>query len=221
MACTGRCRWVKWSPELAEAGRDETKGLCSMSFHSIYAHGFARVAACVTTSHVADPTANAAAVLAAAKDCHAQSVAVAVFPELCLSGYAIEDLVKQDPLLDAVERGLAAIVEASSALMTVLIVGAPLRFGARIYNCAVVIHRGSILGVVPKSYLPTYREFYEGRHFASGADAADLEISLGSMRAPFGTDLLFEANDVPGLVIGIEICEDMWIPITPGSGLAL
>ena len=132
-----------------------------MTFHSIYAHGFARVAACVTTSHVADPSANAKAVLAAANACHEQSVAVAVFPELCLSGYAIEDLVKQDPLLDAVERGLVTIVEASAALMTVLIVGAPLRFGHRIYNCAVVIHRGNLLGVVPKSYLPTYREFYE------------------------------------------------------------
>src|SRR3954467_3458845 len=120
MACTGRYRWAKWSPELAEAGRDETKGLCSMSFHSIYAHGFARVAACVTTSHVADPTANAAAVLAAAKDCHEQSVAVAVVPELCLSGYWIESLVKPDPVLGGVGPGLGAIVEASSALMTLL-----------------------------------------------------------------------------------------------------
>src|SRR3954470_23600339 len=221
MACTGPCRWVKWSPELAEAGRDETKGLCSMSFHSIYAHGFARVAACDTTSHVADPTANARAVLAAAKDCHAQSVAVAVFPELCLSGYAIEDLVKQDPLLDAVERGLVAIVEASSSLMTVLIVGAPLRFGNRIYNCAVVIHRGKILGVVPKSYLPTYREFYEGRHFASGAGIVGEMVAFGGLHAPFGVDLLFAAEDVPGLTIGVEICEDMWIPVTPASELAL
>src|SRR4051812_46325741 len=143
-----------------------------MTFHSIYAHGFARVAACVTTSHVADPTANAKAVLATANACHDQSVAVAVFPGLFLSGYAIGGLVKQDPLLDAVERGLAAIVEASTTLMTVLIVGAPLRFGHRIYNCAIIIHRGNLLGVAPKSYLPTYREFYEGRHFASGAGIA-------------------------------------------------
>src|SRR5579883_1387174 len=140
-----------------------------MSFHSIYRHGFARAAACVTVSRVADPTANATAILEAARVCHARAAAVAVFPELCLSGYAIEDLVMQDPLLDSVERGLAGIVQASSEIMTVLIVGAPLRFGARIYNCAVVVHRGSILGVVPKVYLPTYREFYEGRHFASGA----------------------------------------------------
>src|SRR5579871_3823812 len=192
-----------------------------MSFHSIYRHGFARAAACVTVSRVADPTANAAAILEAARACHARAAAVAVFPELCLSGYAIEDLVMQDPLLDAVERGLAGIVQASSEIMTVLIVGAPLRFGARIYNCAVVVHRGSILGVVPKVYLPTYREFYEGRHFASGAGIADAEIAIDGTLAPFGVDLLFEAVDVPGLTIGVEICEDMWIPVTPASELAL
>jgi NAD+ synthase (glutamine-hydrolysing) len=199
----------------------EEKVLRSMSFHSIYRHGFARVAACVTTSSVADPRANTAAILNAANACHDQSVAVAVFPELCLSGYAIEDLVMQDPLLDAVEQGLASIVGASTALMTVLTVGAPLRHGARIHNCAVVIHRGRVLGVVPKTYLPTYREFYEGRHFASGAGIVGETIAIGAMRAPFGVDLLFEAEDVAGLTIGIEICEDMWIPVTPASELAL
>jgi len=192
-----------------------------MNFHSIYTHGFARVAACTIVSSVADPTANAAAILNAARECHEKSVAVAVFPELCLSGYAIEDLLLQDALLDATERAVAAITAASAGLMTVLVVGAPLRHGTRIYNCAVVVHRGRILGVVPKTYLPTYREFYEARHFGSGRDAVGLEISIGSMRAPFGIDLLFEADDVPGLVVGIEICEDMWIPVTPGSELAL
>ncbi len=192
-----------------------------MGFHSIYGQGFARVAACVSVSNVADPAANAAAISNAAKTCHEQSAAVAVFPELCLSGYAIEDLVMQDPLLDAVERGIASLVQASAAVMTVLIVGAPLRHGPRIYNCAVVIHRGRVLGVIPKSYLPTYREFYEGRHFASGAGMTGLEIAIGSMRVPFGVDLLFDAEDVPGLTIGVEICEDMWIPVTPGSELAL
>ncbi len=192
-----------------------------MSFHSIYRHGFARVAACVTVSSVADPTANAAAIIVAARALHEKAAAVAVFPELCLSGYAIEDLVMQDSLLDSVERGLAAIAEASAELMTVLIVGAPLRFEARIYNCAIVIHRGAVLGVVPKTYLPTYREFYEGRHFASGAGLTGLQMTIGSIEAPFGVDLLFEAKDVPSLKIGVEICEDMWIPVTPGSELAL
>jgi NAD+ synthase (glutamine-hydrolysing) len=170
---------------------------------------------------VANPTANATAILHVARTCHEKSVAVAVFPELCLSGYAIEDLLLQDALLDATERGMATILEASVGFMTVLVIGAPLRHGSRIYNCAVVVHRGRLLGVVPKTYLPTYREFYEGRHFGSGRDAVDPEISIGKMCAPFGTDLLFEADDVPGLIIGIEICEDMWIPVTPGSELAL
>ena len=192
-----------------------------MSFQSIYRHGFARVAACVTVSSVADPAANAAAILAAARTCHEKSAAVAVFPELCLSGYAIEDLVMQDSLLDGVQRGLAALAEGSAGLMPVLVIGAPLRHGARIYNCAVVIHRGRILGVVPKAYLPTYREFYEGRHFAAGAGLSGLEISIGGTKAPFGVDLLFEAEDVTGLAIGVEVCEDMWIPVTPGSELAL
>lgn len=192
-----------------------------MAFHSIYCQGFARVAACVAVSRVADPTANALAIIDAAKSCDKQSAAVAVFPELCLAGYAIEDLVMQDPLLDAVVRGLLAVMAASADFMTVLVVGAPLRHDARIYNCAVVIHRGRVLGVVPKTYLPTYREFYEGRHFASGAAVTGAEIAIGQMKVPFGVDLLFEATDVSGLTIGVEICEDMWIPVTPGSRLAL
>lgn len=192
-----------------------------MSFQSIYRHGFARVAACVAASHVADPAANATAIIDVAKICHRRSAAVAVFPELCLSGYAIEDLVTQDALLDAVEEGLSRILQASAELMPVLIVGAPLRQASRVYNCAVVVHRGRILGVVPKTYLPTYREFYEARHFASGAGMAGSEITIGSTTGPFGVDLLFVAEDVPGLTIGVEICEDMWIPVTPGSELAL
>jgi NAD+ synthase (glutamine-hydrolysing) len=192
-----------------------------MAFHSIYCRGFARVAACVAVSRVADPTANALAIIDAAKSCDKQSAAVAVFPELCLAGYAIEDLVMQDPLLDAVVRGLLAVMAASAEFMTVLVVGAPLRHDARVYNCAVVIHRGRVLGVVPKTYLPTYREFYEGRHFASGAGVTGAEIAIGQMKVAFGVDLLFEATDVSGLTIGVEICEDMWIPVTPGSRLAL
>jgi NAD+ synthase (glutamine-hydrolysing) len=192
-----------------------------MAFCSIYRQGFARVAACVTESHVADPAANAIAIIDAAKACDEQSAAVAVFPELCLSGYAIEDLIMQESLLDAVVRGVMSIVAASARLMTVLIIGAPLRYKARLYNCAVVVHRGQILGVVPKTYLPTYREFYEARHFASGAGVTGAEIAVAQMKVPFGVDLLFEANDVPGLTIGVEVCEDMWIPVTPGSELAL
>src|SRR3954449_8751191 len=125
-----------------------------MDFRSAYAHGFARVAACTEHVAIGDPAANAEAVLRQGRACHDDGVAVAVFPELCLSGYAIEDLLLQDALLDAVERGLATVVQASTGFMSVLVVGAPLRQGGRIYNCAVVIHRGRVLGVVPKTYLP-------------------------------------------------------------------
>ena len=193
----------------------------AFDFRSVYRHGFARVAACTIRSAVADPAANAAALIEAARICHEKAVAVAVFPELSLSGYAIEDLLQQDVLLDGVERGLAAFVEASAELMPLLIVGAPLRHGARLYNTACVVHRGRLLGVVPKLYLPTYREFYEARHFASGAGAPTGDIAVGALSAPFGTDLLFAASDVPGLTVGIEICEDMWIPVPPAAQLAL
>ena len=113
-----------------------------MNFHSIYSHGFARVAACTIVSSVANPSANATAIIDAANACHEKSVAVAVFPEVCLSGYAIEDLLLQDALLDATERVLATVVEASTRVMSVLVVGAPRRQSARVYNCAVVVHRG-------------------------------------------------------------------------------
>ena len=192
-----------------------------MDFRSIYAHGFARVAACVPVSNVADPQRNAEAVLALARTCHERAVAVAVFPELCLSGYAIEDLLMQDVLLDAVAAVVAEIVARSADIMSVIVVGAPLRHGARIYNCALAIHRGRLLGVVPKVYLPTYREFYEKRHFASGDGIRGETVRVGGLAAPFGTDLLFEAEDVEGLVIGIEICEDMWVPVPPAAEAAL
>ncbi len=192
-----------------------------MSFASLYAQGFARVAACTTDVYVADPARNAASVIDVARRLSAEGVAVAVLPELTLSGYAVEDLLGQDALLDAVLVGLADIVEASTDLLPVIIVGAPLRHQARLFNTAVVIHRGRVLGVVPKMHLPTYREFYERRQFASGHGITGLEITVAGQRAPFGTDLLFEATDVRGLTVGVEICEDMFVPVPPSSGLAL
>ncbi len=191
-----------------------------MDFHSLYAHGFARVAACTTRTALADPPANAEAVLAAARDCHARGVALAVLPELTLSGYSIEDLLLQDALLDGVERAAAAVLAGSAELLPVLLVGAPLRHAGRVYNTALVIHRGRLLGVVPKSYLPTYREFYERRQVAAGDDARG-EISLAGQTAPFGPDLLFAAADLPGFVLHVEICEDMWVPIPPSAEAAL
>ncbi len=192
-----------------------------MDFNSAYGHGFARVAACTVPIAIADPTTNAETVLLEAKACHDQGVAVALFPELCLSGYAIDDLVLQDVLLDAVAGALRGLVEATLDLRPVLVVGAPLRHMNRIYNCAVVIHRGTILGVVPKGHLPTYREFYESRWFASGADQFAAHIDLDGVLYPFGPDLIFEASDVRGLALHVEICEDMWVPVPPSASAAL
>lgn len=189
-------------------------------FFGAYRHGFARVAACTHRTVLADPAANAASVLRIARSCHSDGVAVAVFPELTLSGYSIEDILLQDSLLDAVEVALADVVAASADLLPVLVVGAPLRHLHRIYNTAVVIHRGVILGVAPKSYLPNYREFYERRQVAPGDDMGGTIRLLGS-DVPFGPDLLFAAEDVAGLVLHVEICEDMFVPVPPSAQAAL
>ena len=192
-----------------------------MDFYSAYAQGFARVAACTVPVVVADPQANAAAVLAQARECHEQGVALALFPELAVSGYSIDDLLLQDTLLRAVEDALAEIVAASADLLPVLVVGAPVVHGSRVLNCAVVIKGGEILGVAPKSYLPTYREFYERRHFAPGDDRRGDWIDLIGHEVPLGPDLVFEAEDLPGFRLHVEVCEDMWVPVPPSAEAAL
>ncbi len=192
-----------------------------MEFRSAYAHGFARVAAVTLPVALAQPAKNAEAILEQARVCHEESVALAVFPELGLSGYSLEDLFLQDPVLDAVEEALYAVVDGSRDLLPVLVIGAPLRKGNRIFNCAVIIHRGTILGVAPKSYLPTYREFYERRHFAPGDDQRGQSIRLRETEIPFGPDLIFRATDVRGLTVHVEVCEDMWVPIPPSAEASL
>jgi NAD+ synthase (glutamine-hydrolysing) len=192
-----------------------------MSFRSLYRHGFARVAACTTHTALADPATNALTILRMAQDCDRQAVAVAVFPELGLSGYAISDLLQQTTLLDAVETAIDTIITASSELMPLLLVGAPLRHMGALYNCALAIHRGTLLGVVPKIHLPNYREFYEPRHFVSGDGTDGGCITIGSRTVPFGTDLLWEASDLRGLVVHAEICEDVWVPNPPSGEAAV
>ena len=192
-----------------------------MEFRSLYRHGFARVAACTILSRPADPRANLRAILDEARLCDAEGVSLCVFPELSISGYAIDDLLLQDVLLDAVEEALLTLAGETRDLLPILLVGAPLRYGSRLFNTAVVIHRGEILGVVPKTHLPNYREFYEKRHFASGVDTEDGVIRLGDQEIPFGPDLLFVAEDLPGFVLHVEICEDVWVPVPPSSHGAL
>ena len=191
-----------------------------MDFYSVYRQGFVRVAACTHHTFLADPASNAESVLGLARACHDDNVALAVFPELTLSGYSIEDILLQDALLDAVEDALLDIVVASADLLPVLVVGAPLRYRHRIYNTAVVIHRGRVLGVAPKSYLPTYREFYERRQVAAGDDVRGW-LRIGAADVPFGADLLFAATDTPGFVLHVEICEDMFVPVPPSAEAAL
>jgi len=194
--------------------------MSSPEFRSLYRHGFARVAACTTRTSLADPAANAQAILRLAEDCHRQSVALAVFPELGISGYAISDLLQQATLLDGVEAAIDTLVAESVNLMPLLLVGAPLRHQGALYNCALAIHRGALLGVVPKIHLPNYREFYEPRHFVSGDGAAG-EIAVAGRRVPFGTDLLFSAEDLRHCVVHAEICEDVWVPAPPSGDAAL
>ena len=144
-----------------------------------------------------------------------------LFPELGLSAYAIDDLHLQDALLDAVEAAIERLVEASRDLRPVCIVGAPLRRNNRLYNCAVVFARGRVLGVVPKSFLPNYREYYEARWFAPGAGVTGLQITLGGEEIPFGTDLCFAASDLPDFTFHAEICEDFWVATPPSAMGAL
>lgn len=191
-----------------------------MDFYSAYHQGFVRVAACTLHTAIGDPVTNAESVLRMARECHDDDVALAVFPELTLSGYSIDDIVMQDALLEAVEAALQTVVSGSADLLPVLVVGAPLRYRHRVYNTAVVVHRGRVLGVVPKSYLPTYREFYEKRQLAAGDDERG-ELRLGDEAVPFGADLLFTATDLPGLVLHVEICEDMFVPVPPSAEAAL
>ncbi len=191
-----------------------------MEFFSSYAHGFVRAAACTLPITLVDPAANARAIAAQARACADEGVALAVFPELCLTGYSIEDLLLQDAVLVAAEAAIEDLAEATADLGTVLVVGAPLRSLHRIYNCAVVLHRGAVLGVVPKSYLPTYREFYERRQIAPGDDVTG-DIRVNGVDVPFGPDLLFAADDLPHFVLHVEICEDMWVPIPPSAEAAL
>ena len=194
--------------------------MVDVSFYSAYRHGFVRVAACTLHTTIGDPAANAESVLAAARECHDDGVALAVFPELTLSGYSIDDILMQETLLETVEEALGSVVAASTELLPVLVVGAPLRYRNRLYNTAVVIHRGTVLGVVPKSYLPTYREFYERRQVAPGDDVRG-EIVVCGAAVPFGPALLFGATDLPGFVVHVEICEDMWVPVPPSARAAL
>jgi NAD+ synthase (glutamine-hydrolysing) len=190
-------------------------------FASLHQQGLVRVAAATPVVATADPARNAVATIDLARQADAEGVDLVVFPEMGLSSYAIDDLFLQDALLEAAEAAVAAVRDASRDLAPVLLVGAPLRRSGRLYNTAIVISRGQILGVVPKTFLPNYREYYEKRWFASGAGIVGQEITVDGASVPFGTDLLFDATDLADFTIGVEICEDYWATIPPSSYAAL
>jgi NAD+ synthase (glutamine-hydrolysing) len=192
-----------------------------LPFLTPYRHGFARAAACVPLIALADPAANAARTLAMVRRGDAEGVAVMVFPELGLSGYSIDDLHQQDALLDAVEAAIATLAQASDDLEPLFFVGAPLRCGGRLFNTAVAIQGGRVLGAVPKTWLPNYREYYERRWFASGLGVEGGDIDIAGQSAPFGTDLLFRARGSAPFTVHAEICEDLWTPAPPSTRGAL
>ncbi|HEY8571041.1 NAD(+) synthase [Phenylobacterium sp.] len=190
-------------------------------FYAIHSHGFVRAAACTPKVLPGDPGYNADETLKLAKEGDLEGCDLMLFPELGISAYAIDDLLLQDALLARVEDEIARLAKASARLKPVLIVGAPLAHSGRLYNCAVAISRGKILGVVPKSFLPNYREYYEKRWFAPGHGVSGVTMRLAGEEVPFGTDLLFEAADLKDFVFALEICEDFWAPAPPSTQAAM
>ncbi|MEJ7616081.1 MAG: NAD(+) synthase [Pyrinomonadaceae bacterium] len=191
------------------------------TFHSIYTHGFVRAAVCVPFVRVADPDYNVQQTLGLARRASEMKAAVTLFPELGISAYSNEDLFHQDVLLDATQDALARLIDESRQLSPVILVGAPLRFEGKLFNCAIVIYRGRVLGITPKTYLPNYREFYEKRQFTSGRNAVSTEVQFLGARVPFGNDLIFSAVNVEDFSLHVEICEDVWTPIPPSTYAAL
>ncbi len=191
------------------------------SFSSIYAHGFLRAAVCIPHVRVADPAFNVAQTIGLARRASAMHAAVALFPELGISAYSNDDLFHQDCLLDGVEAALELLVAESAKMSPVLLVGAPLRFEGKLFNCAVVIYRGCVLGITPKTYLPNYREFYEKRQFCSGRHAVSREVRFLGSSVPFGNDLIFDAVNYDDFSLHVELCEDVWTPIPPSTYAAL
>lgn len=195
--------------------------MTNMGFDNIHTHGLVRVAACTPRVCIGDPGCNAQETLDLARRGDAEHADLMVFPELGLSAYAIDDLLLQDALLEKVESSIARILEASERIRPVLVTGAPIRRNGRVYNCAVVLHRGRLLGVVPKSFLPNYREYYEKRWFAAGAGLAGLTLTLAGQEAPFGTDLVFQGRGVDDFIFHVELCEDFWAATPPSTQGAL
>ena len=184
--------------------------------------GFIKVASITPRVRVADVAFNVESCLAAIEEAAGNRGAkVVVLPELCITGYTCEDLFWQDALLDAAERGLVSIAARTADVDALLLLGLPVRVAGKLYNCAAVLFRGELLGLVPKRYVPMYNEFYEGRHFVSGPKTVT-SVDFGLLgEVPFGTNQLFACDTIPELVVGAEICEDLWVPMPPSNAHAV
>jgi NAD+ synthase (glutamine-hydrolysing) len=190
-------------------------------FDSIYSHGFVRVAVAIPAVDVGSPQFNVNQTIDLARQAASDDAVLVVFPEMGLSAYSNEDLFLQDALLDSVEAGLSRVLDESRELPLILVVGAPLRSESRLFNCAIVVYRGHILGIIPKTYLPNYREFYEKRQFTSGSQAVERTIRIFGNAVPFGNNLVFRATDLPDFAMHVEICEDVWVPLPPSTLAAM
>jgi NAD+ synthase (glutamine-hydrolysing) len=191
-------------------------------FFDMYRHGFVRVAACIPEVRVSDPAFNAEKVLDLVREAHKKRAVLAVFPELCLCAYSNEDLFFQGALLRSSDEALQRVLEQTAGIDMAVVVGAPLQIAAGLYNCGLVLHRGRVMGIAVKSYLPGYREFYEARQFRPARELPVDTVDLGSQRGiPIGPDLVFEAPGIPGLSFFVELCEDIWSPVPPSSHAAL
>ena len=192
----------------------------ALPFDSPYRHGFIRCAVATPRVYLSQPRRNAEEILEIAREADERSAALVVFPELCLTGYSLDDLFQQAALLDSSEEALGSVVEASASIRPVLIVSAPLLVDGRLHICAIAIHSGRILGIVPKTYLPNYREYYEKRQFSPASVGQASEVTLCGQQAPFGA-LVFRSSQVPSFKIFVEICEDLWTPMPPSGWGAL
>jgi NAD+ synthase (glutamine-hydrolysing) len=190
-------------------------------FHSIYSHGLIRATVAIPSVRVADCHYNVKRTLHLAQKASNNHAAIILFPELGISAYSNEDQFHQDALLDASVSALAFLKAESSRLLPVILVGAPLRFEGKLFNCGVVIYRGRVLGIVPKTYIPNYREYYEKRQFSSALHAVRREVSFLGEKVPFGNDLIFDVANIPNFSFHVEICEDIWSPIPPSTYGAL
>ncbi len=196
-------------------------GSLDRDFLDVRTHGFGRVAVCVPPVRVAEPAFNAAAHLEQLEAAHRAGAHYALCPELGLSAYTCGDLFFQESLLDGVRAALAQVAQASADWNLAITVGAPLALDGLLFNCAVTLYRGRALAVAPKAYPPNYREFYELRWFRPAAESRARSIALLGGDVPFGTDVLVRLPHLPGFVLHTDICEDLWVPVPPGTLAAL